>query len=128
MFHLCIRSSSEPFLSLFTFFLSSLKSSQPYLLPPFFLHLYFLFCLYPSLRTLDDLEMLEQQKIFSVADYVKMSEFLNLFIFKVIWNGLITIDHALSCHVFTSCLTLLMILHERDSRHSFTPTNHWLIR
>lgn len=89
-----------------------------------------LFCETAShmITTLDDLEMLEQQKIFSVADYVKMSEFLNLFIFKVIWNGLITTDYALSCHVFTSCLTLLMILHERDSRHNFTPANHWLIR
>ncbi|GFO13715.1 ubiquitin-protein ligase e3b-like [Plakobranchus ocellatus] len=89
-----------------------------------------LFCETAShmITTLDDMEMLEQQKIFSVPDYVRMSEFLNLFIFKVIWNNLISIDHALNCQVYNSCLTLLMILHERDSRHSFTPANHWLIR
>ncbi|KAK6968619.1 ubiquitin-protein ligase E3B [Biomphalaria glabrata] len=89
-----------------------------------------LFCETAShmITTLDDTEMLEQQKIFKVTDYVKMSEFLNLFIFKVIWGGLITLDKAPNCDVFTSTLTLLMILHDRDSRRSFTSSSHWLIR
>lgn len=43
-----------------------------------------------SFRTLDEIEMLEQQKVFKVADYVKMGEFLNMFVFKVIWGGLIS--------------------------------------
>ncbi|KAH9492187.1 Ubiquitin-protein ligase E3B [Bulinus truncatus] len=89
-----------------------------------------LFCETAShmITTLDDTEMLEHQKFFKVSDYVKMSEFLNLFIFKVIWGGLITLDKAPSCDVFTSTLTLLMILHDRDSRRSFTSPGHWLIR
>ena len=40
-------------------------------------------------RTLDDMEMYEQQQVFSMKDYLKMSEFLNLFVFRVIWNSLI---------------------------------------
>ncbi|XP_005112992.2 ubiquitin-protein ligase E3B [Aplysia californica] len=89
-----------------------------------------LFCETAShmITTLDVIEMLEQQKVFKVADYVKMGEFLNLFVFRVIWGGLISIEQAPTSNVFTSALNLLMILHERDSRRSFAPTNHWLIR
>ncbi|XP_059171742.1 ubiquitin-protein ligase E3B-like [Physella acuta] len=89
-----------------------------------------LFCETAShmITTLDDTEMLEHQKVFKVGDYVRMSEFLNLFTFKVIWGGLISLEQAPTCDVFTSTLTLLMILHDRDSRRSFTGPNHWLIR
>ena len=33
------------------------------------------------------MEMFEQQKVFKIEDYVKMSEFLNLFVFRILWNG-----------------------------------------
>jgi len=40
-------------------------------------------------RTLDDMEMYEKEKLFRLQDYVKISEFLNSFVFRVIWNNLI---------------------------------------
>nr|KAG5689371.1 hypothetical protein BaRGS_019745 [Batillaria attramentaria] len=43
----------------------------------------------PCALTLDDVEMYEQRHIFTMNDYIKMSEFLNLFVFRVIWNNLI---------------------------------------
>ncbi|KAK7473434.1 hypothetical protein BaRGS_00035310 [Batillaria attramentaria] len=89
-----------------------------------------LFCETAShlITTLDDVEMYEQRHIFTMNDYIKMSEFLNLFVFRVIWNNLIDIMVAPSSDVFSSALTLLRILHERDARRSFAPPEHWLVR
>ncbi|XP_076453206.1 ubiquitin-protein ligase E3B-like [Babylonia areolata] len=89
-----------------------------------------LFCETAShlITTLDDMEMYDQQQIFSMADYIKMSEFLNLFVFRVIWASLIDIQVAPSSDVFSSALTLLTILHERDARRSFASPGHWLVR
>lgn len=78
--------------------------------------------------TLDDMEMYEQQFMFSLEDYIKMGDFLNHFVFKVIWNHLMDIQVAASSDVFGSARNLLMILYERDSRRTFTPKDHWLIR
>ncbi|XP_014785402.1 ubiquitin-protein ligase E3B isoform X2 [Octopus bimaculoides] len=80
------------------------------------------------ITTLDDIEMYEQQRMFSLDDYIKMSDFLNHFVFKVIWNSLIDFQVTGSCNVFSAARSLLMILYERDSRRSFTPKDHWLIR
>lgn len=38
---------------------------------------------------LDDIEMYEHQKPFTVEDYFAISSFLNNFVFRVIWNNLI---------------------------------------
>jgi hypothetical protein len=35
------------------------------------------------------MEMYDQQQVFSMQDYVRMSEFLNLLVFRVMWNNLI---------------------------------------
>ncbi|XP_048241193.1 ubiquitin-protein ligase E3B-like [Haliotis rufescens] len=78
--------------------------------------------------TLDDMEMYEQQKVFKMPDFVKMSEFLNLFVFRVIWHGLMDIQTAGWSDVFSSSWNLLMILHERDARRSYTQNHHWLVR
>lgn len=43
----------------------------------------------PVNRTLDDMEMYEQRRMFTLEDYIKMSKFLNLFVYKVTWNNLI---------------------------------------
>ncbi|KAK3084530.1 hypothetical protein FSP39_014813 [Pinctada imbricata] len=77
---------------------------------------------------LDDIEMYEQKKLFTMEDYVKMGEFLNQFVFKVIWNNLIDVDRAVTSDVFGAAHGLLMILYERDSRRLFTPKDHWLVR
>lgn len=45
-------------------------------------------CLHEN-RTLDDMEMYEQRRMFTLEDYIKMSKFLNLFVYKVTWNNLI---------------------------------------
>ncbi|ESO98574.1 hypothetical protein LOTGIDRAFT_201597 [Lottia gigantea] len=89
-----------------------------------------LFCETAShlLTTLDDIEMYETQRFLKVSDYVKMSEFLNIFVFRVLWTGMIDLQTAASSDVYNSCWTLLMILHERDARRQFAPKNHWLIR
>ena len=52
--------------------------------------------MYSSLfsRTLDHLEMFEQQKVFKIEDYIKMSEFLNLFVFRILWNGYMGKKHS----------------------------------
>ncbi|XP_052798070.1 ubiquitin-protein ligase E3B-like [Mya arenaria] len=78
--------------------------------------------------TLDQIEMFEQQKMFTVDDYIRMSEFLNLFVFRTIWGGLISLSSAVTSELFISAQALLMILYERDSRHRFTQPNHWLIK
>lgn len=40
-------------------------------------------------RILDDVELYEQQKPFFLEDLVSISSFLNLLVFKLIWNNLI---------------------------------------
>ncbi|KAL4223687.1 Ubiquitin-protein ligase E3B [Mactra antiquata] len=78
--------------------------------------------------TLDHIEMFEHQKIFKVNDYIKMSEFLNLFVFRILWGGLMSITAASNSDVFTAARGLLMILYESDSRRNYAPVGHWLIR
>ena len=38
---------------------------------------------------MDDMEMYELQRLFKLEDYIRMSRFLNLFVYKVSWNNLI---------------------------------------
>ncbi|XP_069135904.1 ubiquitin-protein ligase E3B-like [Argopecten irradians] len=80
------------------------------------------------ITTLDDIEMYEQQKIFHPSDYMKMSEFLNLFVFRLIWHNLIDVQTANVNDMFGAARGLLMILYERDCRKSYTEKDHWLIR
>lgn len=56
------------------------------------------------------------------------SQFFKCWKLKLFSNALLGLEQAPTCDVFTSTLTLLMILHDRDSRRSFTGPNHWLIR
>ncbi|KAH3752596.1 hypothetical protein DPMN_187217 [Dreissena polymorpha] len=74
------------------------------------------------------MEMFEQQKVFKVADYIKMGEFLNMFTFRVIWQALLPVQEAGSNELFTATRGLLMILYEMDSRRPYTPPDHWLIK
>lgn len=39
-------------------------------------------------RVLDDLEMYEEQKPFTLVDFCALSHFLNHLVFKAIWTGL----------------------------------------
>lgn len=85
-------------------------------------------CMTHYVTILDDIEMYEQQKPFSVSDYVAMSTFLNQFLYKGIVNNLFDVKSINSSGLFSSLHTLLMVLYRRDSRRSYTPTGHWLIK
>ncbi|XP_064612255.1 ubiquitin-protein ligase E3B-like [Liolophura sinensis] len=89
-----------------------------------------LFCDLAShlITILDEVEIFEQQKPFSVEDYTKMAAFLNQFVFRVIWSNLMDVKTAAQNDVFTAVHTLLMVLYERDCRRAFTPGDFWMIK
>ncbi|XP_069192491.1 ubiquitin-protein ligase E3B-like [Procambarus clarkii] len=93
-------------------------------------HLLILFCDATThvVTVLDDLEMYEQQKPFSLVDYSTMASFLNNFTYKIINNGLVDVRSVQSSALFVSVHTLLMLLYKRNSRRSYVPDTHWLIK
>ena len=83
----------------------------------------------------DDYEMYEQQKPFSLEDLTALSGFLNTLTYKLLWNRprakknaemVNLLDNTES--LLSSVYTLLMLIYDRDSRRRFTPENHWLIK
>ncbi|KAK8739159.1 hypothetical protein OTU49_003508, partial [Cherax quadricarinatus] len=93
-------------------------------------HLLILFCDATThlVTVLDDLEMYEQQKPFTLADYSTMASFLNNFTYKIINNGLVDVRNVQNSALFVSAHTLLMLLYKRNSRRSYVPDTHWLIK
>lgn len=105
-------------------------------------------------RVLDDIEMYEEQKPFTLSEFCAVSAFLNNFVFKAIWTGLVgkksifctacnkftevyilpdkILFHctgtASNYNLFLAAHTLLMVLYRRDCRRPFTPNDHWLIK
>lgn len=81
---------------------------------------------------LDDIELYEKQKPFSIDDLVKLSAFLNSLIFKLIWNeperSQIKSKIERDDKIKTSALILLWLLYSRDNRRKYTPSGHWLIK
>ncbi|KAI0213900.1 Ubiquitin-protein ligase E3B [Lamellibrachia satsuma] len=77
---------------------------------------------------IDDIEMYEQHKPFSADNLQAISNLLNYFIFRILWQHYLDIKAAVSDPLFNSVHSLLMILYERDCRRSYTPAGHWLIR
>lgn len=71
---------------------------------------------------LDDDELFEQQKQFSIAELLEISSFLNRLVFRLIMEG---VSHV---PFFPHCHALLMLLHSRDCRRPFTESGHWLIK
>ena len=71
-------------------------------------------------RVLDDQELFEEQQYFSVKDLTEMSLFLNHLEFHATWEQQASIP--------THALTLLTMLYNRDSKHSFCGEGHWLIK
>ncbi|KAG0317140.1 hypothetical protein BGZ97_005870 [Linnemannia gamsii] len=97
------------------------------------------------LITLDDDDMYEQQKYWSLSELVFMSGFLNQFCFAVLSQQedvrmetdprdpsgatsptTITIATPLP-PIFYHARQVLMQLYERDCRRAFCPANHWLL-
>ncbi|XP_075746500.1 ubiquitin-protein ligase E3B-like isoform X1 [Rhipicephalus microplus] len=99
--------------------------------PEFRLLVLFCDCATHLVTILDDLELYEQQRPFTLDDLVAISAFLNTFVFRLVWNGLIggsDLKTVNTNQLFCSCHTLLMLLYKRDCRRSYTPPDHWLIK
>lgn len=96
--------------------------------PEFRLLVLFCDCATHLVTILDDLELYEQQRPFTLEDLVAISAFLNTFVFRLVWNGLIDLKTVNTNQLFCSCHTLLMVLYKRDCRRSYTPPDHWLIK
>ncbi|KAM4709251.1 ubiquitin-protein ligase E3B isoform 1-T2 [Discoglossus pictus] len=75
---------------------------------------------------LDDIEVYEEQISFKVEELVTISSFLNCFVFKMIWDGLVENSKGDTLELFHSVHGWLMVLYERDCRRRFAPEEHWL--
>lgn len=109
-------------------FLDLLSVSTKATAPEF--HMLMLFCDATAhlVTVLDDLEMYEQQRPFTISDYTTMSAFLNNFTYKIIHNGLVDVRNVQGSPLFVSLHTLLLLLYKRNSRRNYVPDTHWLIK
>uniref|UniRef100_A0A1B6LAX7 Ubiquitin-protein ligase E3B n=1 Tax=Graphocephala atropunctata TaxID=36148 RepID=A0A1B6LAX7_9HEMI len=96
--------------------------------PEFNVLVLFADCMTHYVTILDDIEMYEQQKPFTLNDYISMSSFLNHFLFTGIMSNYFEPKSINSNGLFHSCHTLLMVLYRRDSRRSYTQSGHWLVK
>ncbi|XP_030752735.1 ubiquitin-protein ligase E3B isoform X2 [Sitophilus oryzae] len=85
-------------------------------------------CMTHYVTLLDDMEMYEKQSPFHLSDFVAMSNFLNIFLYKAVLGNLFDIKTIQNNTLFQSLHTLLMVLYKRDCWHSYTPPGHWLIK
>lgn len=93
-------------------------------------HILTLFCECTShlISILDDSELYEQQKPFSLEDLIAISAFLNTFVFRIITNHLVSCDLQNMDPILQSTHKLLTDLYKRDCRRRFAPQDHWLIK
>ncbi|XP_044129864.1 ubiquitin-protein ligase E3B isoform X1 [Bufo gargarizans] len=75
---------------------------------------------------LDDIEVYEEQISFKLEELVTISAFLNCFVFKMIWDGILENAKGETLELFHSVHGWLMVLYERDCRRRFAPEDHWL--
>lgn len=75
---------------------------------------------------LDDIEVYEEQTSFKIEELITISSFLNTFVFKMIWDGILENAKGEKLELFHSVHGWLMVLYERDCRRKFTPDEHWL--
>ncbi|XP_040475742.1 ubiquitin-protein ligase E3B isoform X3 [Ursus maritimus] len=75
---------------------------------------------------LDDIEVYEEQISFKLEELVTISSFLNCFVFKMIWDGIVENAKGETLELFQSVHGWLMVLYERDCRRRFAPEDHWL--
>ena len=93
-------------------------------------HMIILFCDATAhlVTVLDDLELYEHQKPFTVADYTAIASFLNSMCYRLLDQGLVDSRHVWGCPLFTAAHALLSILFRRNSRRPFVPSEKtWLI-
>lgn len=77
---------------------------------------------------LDDIEVYEEQISFKLEELATISSFLNSFVFKMIWDGIVENAKGETLELFQSVHGWLMVLYERDCRRRFAPEDHWLRR
>lgn len=75
---------------------------------------------------LDDIEVYEEQTSFKVEELITISSFLNTFVYKMIWDGILENAKGEKLELFHSVHGWLMVLYERDCRRRFSPDEHWL--
>ncbi|KAJ8379360.1 hypothetical protein SKAU_G00001380 [Synaphobranchus kaupii] len=75
---------------------------------------------------LDDIEVYEEQISFKTEELVTISFFLNTFVYKMIWDGILENAKGEKLDLFHSVHGWLMALYERDCRRRFSPDDHWL--
>ncbi|XP_022819647.1 ubiquitin-protein ligase E3B [Spodoptera litura] len=96
--------------------------------PEFQMLILFADCMTHYVTILDDMEMYEQQNPFKLQDFINMSQFLNMFVYKSIMGQLFDLKTIQSNELFSSLHTLLLVLYRRDCRRAYTPAGHWLVR
>lgn len=106
--------------------------------PEFAILTLFCECASHLISILDDTELYERQKPFSIEDLVAISSFLNNFVFRIIWNNLIPLQQETNVQapqnqheqdpVLQTTHKLLTDLYKRDCRRRFTTPDHWLIK
>ena len=76
---------------------------------------------------LDDSEFYESGEPFALHEYAALGRFVNLFLFKAMWSGVLTSADTPLC---ASMLGLLAALRRRDERRQYTPpgSNHWQVK
>ncbi|TKS78756.1 Ubiquitin-protein ligase E3B [Collichthys lucidus] len=75
---------------------------------------------------LDDIEVYEEQTSFKIEELLTISSFLNTFVYKMVWDGILENAKGEKLELFHSVHGWLMVLYERDCRRRFTPDDHWL--
>ncbi|XP_056636344.1 ubiquitin-protein ligase E3B [Diorhabda sublineata] len=85
-------------------------------------------CMSHYVTILDDMEMYEQQNPFKLNDFIIMSNFLNIFLYKAVTGNLFDFKTINNNSLFNSLHTILMLLYKRDCRRTYTPPGHWLIK
>ncbi|XP_026330023.1 ubiquitin-protein ligase E3B [Hyposmocoma kahamanoa] len=96
--------------------------------PEFQMLILFADCMTHYVTILDDMEMYEQQDPFKLQDFINMSQFLNMFVYKSIMGQLFDLKNIQSNKLFNALHTLLLVLYRRDCRRPYTPPAHWLVR
>lgn len=96
--------------------------------PPGLLLLLFCDSMTHYVTILDDMEMYEQQALFTLNDYIVLSHFLNNLLYKTVSENIYETKVVFNCPLFVSMHTLLLCLYRRDNRRAFAPDNHWIIK
>ncbi|EDV23245.1 uncharacterized protein TRIADDRAFT_28070 [Trichoplax adhaerens] len=85
-------------------------------------------CCCHLITIVDDIELYQENKPFTLDELIKMVTLLNHMVFYAIWK----LDGAKYPYEYRQMINaghmLLMVLYDRDCRRSFTPENHWIIK